>query len=124
MMRRSKFIYKYYITPGSEWEINISATMRQEISAELNGECNPSIYDNTFEEINRLIIFNNAVPFCISKQATEANDMLRWWSTYQNLEIELQDGIRDKISEKIIQTGLNGTLPHKLQAKTTRGLFG
>lgn len=97
--------------------------MRQDIMKELNSEIKPTIYERAFEEINRLIIFNNVVPFCVSQQAKEANKILLWWSTYQNLELELQQGVKDKMSEVIYHTGLNGTVAKK-DGKVFKSIFG
>lgn len=100
MQKRADNIYNVYIKDGSEYEVNISAAMKKEIAVQLP-DATPTIFDVAFNEVTQLIIFNNAVPYCVSPQAKSANQLLKWFQTYSTLEPELQQGIKEKILESL-----------------------
>lgn len=100
MQKRADNIYNVYIKDGSEYEVNISAAMKKEIAVQLP-DANPTIFDVAFNEVTQLIIFNNAVPYCVSAQAKSANQLLKWFQTYSTLEPELQQGIKERILETL-----------------------
>lgn len=86
-----------YIKNDAYYQINIDATMQHEIENECKSKPSPFIFDKAYDEITSLIRQNCCSSFVLSKHATTAKQLLKWFSVFDELSVELKEAVQKKI---------------------------